>query len=233
MTPTSPEAPARAPWPWLMFVLGALALVRYWTDDVTETYLRVGLGLLVGGAGWLFARGILVRPTERLVVDRTADESRPPDAAERFTLPPSRFTLPPGLLDAPSDAETPQAAKPAETPQAATPAGTPTQPQVTTSQHEAMASASSAPHDGSMPASTAAPQVEAPHSAPLAASRDVATAAEPALDESTLVGPVDESVLVAPGDESTLVGPVDESALVGPADESTLIAPVDEDLKAT
>lgn len=232
-----------------MLVLGALALGRYLTGDVTETYLRVGLGLLAGGAGWLFARGVLVRPTDRLVVDRTADESRPPDAAERFTLPPSRFTLPPGLLDAASDAETPQAAHAVETQ---------TPSQLTTMQLEAMTSAPSTPHDLGMPTSAAAPPVEASHSARLVAPRDVAPAAEPPEDESTLIAPVDESLgapadassvvapadessvapaaddesLVAPADESTLVAAVDES-LVAAEDESTLVAPVDEDLDAT
>lgn len=188
---SSPEAPARIPWPWLMLAVGALALGRYLVDDVTETYFRVGLGLLAGGAAWIFARGILVRPSDRQVVDRTADETRPADAAERFTLPPSRFTLPPGVLDAP--------AEPSPGPQphalgasATQDAGSHALP------HAPPASSHVAPQPPQPHVAQVPSQDAVPHTAPLAppAASYVAPAvphtAELAFDDSTLVARTDE-----------------------------------------
>ncbi|MCB9615999.1 MAG: hypothetical protein H6722_26490 [Sandaracinus sp.] len=112
---SSPETPSSIPWPWLLLGGGLLVLGRYFFDETTtETTFRVGLGLCGVGAAWIFAKSILLRASDRTVVERAADQSAPPQAGERFTLPPGRFTLPPGGglegLVPPQPAVTPQPA---------------------------------------------------------------------------------------------------------------------------
>ncbi|MCB9599988.1 MAG: hypothetical protein H6721_00115 [Sandaracinus sp.] len=114
---SSPETPSSIPWPWLLLGGGLLVLGRYFFDETTtETTFRVGLGLCGVGAAWIFAKSILLRPTDRTVVERAADQSTPQPAGERFTLPPGRFTLPPGGslegLVPPQPAQPPAAAAP-------------------------------------------------------------------------------------------------------------------------